>query len=191
MHRNWLKSKLCAYHAMEEKDQDNRRKILDFVETEVNCFERHLAIGHVTGSAWITNAARDKVILTHHRKLNQWLQLGGHSDGNPDTLAVAHREAEEESGLSIVQPVSREIFDVDIHLIPSRLEEGQHYHYDVRFLFVAGEDQPLTVSDESHDVAWISVDEIQHYAANESILRMVRKMHHVISKRSVHRKGDG
>src|SRR5215510_11521790 len=91
-----------------------------FVAANPNCFERSLQIGHVTGSAWIVDLDRTHALLTHHRKLNKWLQLGGHADGDPDILRVALREAREESNLDAIRPVSENIFDVDIHVIPAR-----------------------------------------------------------------------
>ena len=88
--------------------------------------------GHITGSAWVVDPAGSRLLLTHHRKLGKWLQLGGHSDGEPDTLAVALREAREESGLR-VRPISNAVLDIDIHTIPALKGEPAHLHYDVRF----------------------------------------------------------
>jgi ADP-ribose pyrophosphatase YjhB (NUDIX family) len=104
-----------------------------FAGAHTDCCERTLAEGHFTGSAWLVSADGERVLLTHHRKLGRWLQLGGHADGEGDLAAVALREAEEESGLSrlLVEP---EIFDLDRHLIPARGSEPAHWHYDVRFL---------------------------------------------------------
>ena len=78
--------------------------------------------------------AGDRVLLAHHRKLGRWLQPGGHSDGDPDTLAVALREAREESGLD-VQALDDAIFDLDLHRIPARDREPAHLHFDVRSPF--------------------------------------------------------
>jgi 8-oxo-dGTP pyrophosphatase MutT (NUDIX family) len=113
------------------------------------------------------------VLLTHHRKLDRWLQLGGHSDGDPDTLAVARREAEEESGLP-VRVLGTAIFDLDVHEIPARKGDPAHYHYDVRFIFVA-DHEGFEVSDESHDLAWVPIDGLADYSTEESLLRMGRK----------------
>lgn len=153
-----------------------RARLAEFVSTYENCFERTLLIGHVTGSAWIVDRDRTHVLLTHHRKLDKWLQLGGHADGDSDVLRVAMREAEEESGLTTLQPVHREIFDVDIHLIPLRKTEPEHFHYDVRYALEADRAEPIRVSDESHDLRWVPVDEVAGLTAEESVLRMVRKM---------------
>ena len=42
-----------------------------------------------------------KVLVVHHRKLDQWLPLGGHIELEEDPEQAALREAEEESGLEV------------------------------------------------------------------------------------------
>ena len=131
--------------------------------------------GHITGSAWIIDATRHYVLLTHHAKLNKWLQLGGHADGELNPLAVAMREAREESGLTKLRVISEEVFDVDRHLIPARKTDPDHFHYDIRFMIEADPDEPLLISDESHDLAWIEIAKMAEYNNEESMLRMARK----------------
>jgi ADP-ribose pyrophosphatase YjhB (NUDIX family) len=146
-----------------------------FVEAHPACFERSLLIGHVTGSAWIVGPARERTLLLHHGKLDKWLQPGGHCDGSPDVAGVALREAQEETGLKSLRLVSPRVFDVDNHAIPARGAEPAHIHYDVRFLFEADPAEPLAVSEESHDLAWIELAGVSRYTQEESVLRMVRK----------------
>ncbi len=148
---------------------------LAFVEAEPRCAERSLAVGHLTGSAWIVNRERTRTLLTHHRKLNKWLQLGGHADGDLDLAAVALREAQEESGLRNLRLVSPVLFDVDRHRIPARGTEPEHWHYDLRFVFEADPDEALVLSDESHDLAWIEIARLADFNDEESMLRMARK----------------
>ncbi|WP_221031889.1 NUDIX hydrolase [Actomonas aquatica] len=148
---------------------------LSFVEAEPRCAERSLEVGHLTGSAWIVDRTRRKTLLTHHRKLNMWLQLGGHADGDLDIAAVAMREAEEESGLSELRLVSPTLFDVDRHRIPARKGEPEHWHYDLRFMVEANADEAFVVSDESHDLAWIEIERMAEFNSEESMLRMARK----------------
>ncbi len=131
--------------------------------------------GHLTGSAWLVDAAGERVLLTHHRKLNRWLQLGGHADGDHDLLRVALREAEEESGIDGIKPLSEQIFDLDVHLIPTRANEPEHFHYDVRFLLQCPEGQSPVVSDESHALQWMTIPELSAIDADESVRRMARK----------------
>jgi 8-oxo-dGTP pyrophosphatase MutT (NUDIX family) len=147
-----------------------------FVAAEPRCAERALAIGHLTGSAWIVDASRSRTLLTHHRKLEKWLQLGGHADGDLDLLAVALREAAEESGLTQLRPLSLALFDVDRHWIPPRRAESGHWHFDLRFLIEADPAEPLVVTDESHDLAWVEIARMSDYNSEESMLRMARKV---------------
>lgn len=103
---------------------------VDFLR-EPQAFLRSNLAGHFTGSAWLVSGDGQRALLMHHRKLNRWLQPGGHADGDTDLARVALREAEEESGLSelVVEP---DIFDLDRHRIPARGEEPEHWHYDAR-----------------------------------------------------------
>jgi 8-oxo-dGTP pyrophosphatase MutT (NUDIX family) len=166
---------LERYQPFDPKEREMRERFLEFVRAHPDCFERALGIGHVTGSAWILDLERRHVLLTHHYRLNKWMQLGGHSDGDSDTLAVALREAHEESGLDQIRSLSDEIFDLDIHEIPKRGNEPAHLHYDIRFLLEADRRQPLTITEESKDLAWAALDEIARFSLEESILRLARK----------------
>ena len=150
-------------------------RMLDFVRSTPHCFERSHAAGHMTGSAWLLNPAGDKALLTLHHNLQRWMQTGGHADGDPDILRVALKEAEEESGITGIVPISGEIFDIDIHLIPARPAKGEpaHYHYDVRYMLRAPHEQ-YAISQESDDLAWWSAEDFATRAAelDASVLRM-------------------
>ena len=149
-------------------------QFLEFASAQQNCCERTLTIGHFTGSAWLVSADGRRVLLTHHRKLHRWLQLGGHADGNGDLAQVALREAEEESGLSDLR-VEPGVFDLDRHLIPARNDEPEHWHYDVRFVVHVGAGEDFVVGPESHDLAWREITELVNDAhADESVRRMAR-----------------
>ena len=178
MHRQFLLSLLQQHTPHNKTESDMLSELITFVKDYENCFDRDLSLGHITGSAWLVNKDLSHVFFTHHKKLDRWLQPGGHSDGDSNTLAVSMREASEESGIEdvFIQPVSDKIFDVDIHVIPARKNEPEHKHYDVRFLLEADMNQPLRISDESNEVAWIAVEEIPAMCDEASILRMVEKM---------------
>lgn len=174
MHRQFLLDKLKKHRPHDAEEEEMLKRIVQFVSDYPDCFKRELDVGHITGSAWIVNLERSHVLLTHHKKLNRWLQLGGHSDGEPNTLSVALKEGHEESGLQ-VSPVSEAVFDVDVHLIPARKQEPAHYHYDVRFLLEADSQQPFVVSDESHDLAWVALEALPDLVDERSLLRMLEK----------------
>ncbi|VGO17187.1 hypothetical protein PDESU_05782 [Pontiella desulfatans] len=175
MHRNDLLSKLCNYREHWPDEATMTDRLISFVERHTDCFERSLSVGHITGSAWLVNKAGTHVLLTHHRKLNAWLQLGGHADGNTDILDAALQEAREESGLPDLEPISTDIFDIDIHLIPARKNEPEHDHHDIRFAFRCTGSEEYAVSNESHDLAWGTINHLDEYTTDESMLRMARK----------------
>ncbi len=148
----------------------------DFLVDHAQCFERTLAPGHFTGSAWLVSADGRRVLLTHHRKLGRWLQLGGHADGDPDLARVALREAQEESGLAGLALDGEAIFDLDRHRIPARGAEPQHWHYDVRYVVRADGDENFAVSAESLALAWRPVTEVvADTEADDSLRRMAAK----------------
>ena len=130
---------------------------------------------HITASTWIVNSEQTKALLTHHAKLNKWVQLGGHTDEGEDWTEAALREAREESGLSTLTLVQPGLFDLDVHEIPARPGQEAHNHFDLRFLLEADDTIPLVISEESHDLAWVSLAELEHYTEEESQLRMARK----------------
>lgn len=179
MFRQPLLALLRAYAPVSLDEQRKRDEIIAFVEAHTECFRRELLVGHITGSAWVVNEKHNKVLLTHHRKLDKWLQLGGHCDGDNDVLRVALREAIEESGVFDIMPLSADIFDLDIHLIPERRTattfEPEHFHYDARFLLQADDAVPLRITSESKDLRWVRLEDVHNLTDEESMLRMVEK----------------
>jgi 8-oxo-dGTP pyrophosphatase MutT (NUDIX family) len=175
VHRRNTLSKLDSYAQRFPGESKTTSRMIEFINGHSDCFERELPIGHMTGSAWLLDEGLDRALLTHHRKLNRWLQPGGHADGQSDITAVCLREAKEESGLSEIELVSDALLDIDIHLIPARGSEPEHYHYDCRLLLRCLGDDAYVVSEESHDLAWIRLSDIPVYTDEESINRMVDK----------------
>ena len=159
-------------------------RLRQFLETYDNCFDRDLAMGHVTGAALITDPSHTRVLLTHHRKLNRWLQLGGHCDGNPLTHETALREGYEESGLKQLKFVTLPkvtnntpaIFDIDIHTIPARENEAMHEHFDIRYLFVAPDPESYQISEESLDLRWFTLTEAFEVTSERSMHRQFEKL---------------
>jgi len=141
-----------------------------------NCFERSLLHAHFTASAWVVDPQRNLVLLTHHAKLDKWLQLGGHADGESNLQQVASRELTEESGSTHFEMLSNEIFDIDIHTIPARGEVPQHDHYDVRYFFIGDANLELVRNHESKELRWVAFDELFNLTdGNSSIQRMLNK----------------
>jgi 8-oxo-dGTP pyrophosphatase MutT (NUDIX family) len=158
MHRQKLIQALQSYVPSFE-ERETSHKIINFVQENCDCFERTLAPGHITASAWLLNKAGTHALLMHHAKLGIWVQLGGHCDGDADTLRVAIKEAQEESGISAIEPVSPAIFDLDIHFIPASKKEPAHYHYDIRYLLRVASDESFAQNSESLQLRWFEKNE--------------------------------
>ena len=164
-----------TYNSQKPVDENSKRQIIDYLKNTDMFWGKQNKEGHITASAWIVNERHDKVLLTHHQKLNRWLQLGGHIEKEENIIEAALREAREESGLLRIKLLSKEIFDLDVHPIPERKDEPKHLRYDIRFLFQANEYEPLIISNESKDLKWVELDNINHLTNEESIKRMCRK----------------
>jgi len=175
--REHLLERLQAYGG-QELDAGERAmlaKFGPFISAHPDCLWRSCQPGHLTASAWVVDPARQRTLLMHHRKLDRWLQPGGHVDGDHDLLASALREAREETGLKLLTPASPKIFDVDRHWIPERKAEPGHWHYDVRFLVEADPEEPLTVTSESKELRWVKLAVVAELDPEGALLRMVRK----------------
>ncbi len=161
-------------HADEIATIDRFRTLLR--ETE-RCFLRDCFPGHITASAWVVSRENRAVLLTNHRKLERWLQLGGHCDGDGNLAATALREAIEESGIPDLKIDPRPV-DLDVHSIPARPAKGaraaepEHLHLDVRFLVYAPLEAELVISEESKDLAWVHPDDLDGYGADASLRRL-------------------
>jgi ADP-ribose pyrophosphatase YjhB (NUDIX family) len=175
MNRTELLRQLRAHLPFDDRERRMLERITDFVIDREDCTDRNLKIGHLTGSAWVVDRNRSHALLTHHAKLDIWVQLGGHVENDPDMLGAAWREAREESGLIDVRPVSDRVFDVDVHEIPATPKEPAHFHFDIRYLFEADRGAALGVTAESKSLRWVALEKITELTQEESILRMVRK----------------
>ncbi len=177
MHRQELLRLLNEHETrfMEEAGYIERAKA--FVVTNPECFFREHWPIHVTGSAWVVNPDRTRVLMMHHRKHDQWFQPGGHADGDADILRVALRETSEETGIDPqhVKLLTEDLFDVDIHGIPVHDGDPRHQHIDIRFLVEIDDSLPVPGNDESHDVIWVGLHDVTHFNNNRSTYRMLEK----------------
>jgi 8-oxo-dGTP pyrophosphatase MutT (NUDIX family) len=180
MHRRPLIELLERYTAAWPQERAVVARFLGFVRAHHDCLSRRCVPGHITASAWIESADRTSGLLTHHKKLGRWLQLGGHLDDEPQVERAALREAVEESGMPVFELVrwtdALVPLDLDVHPIPARGAEPEHLHWDVRFWLRAGAGQELVLSAESNQLRWIATAELATLTNEESVLRLARKV---------------
>ena len=173
--RRSLDATFLAYARRLAGEQATVDAFRELLADDADPFVRGRLAGHFTASAWLVDRTGTRVLLTHHRKLGIWVQLGGHADGDRDLARVALREAEEESGLAGLR-VEPEVFDLDRHWIPEHKGVPGHWHYDVRYVVHVGGSEAFVVGEESHDLAWRGIRAIAaDPAADASLRRMAGK----------------
>lgn len=175
MERTDLISALNDYRTPFDEEQQFVTRFLELLK-HPDCYKRSLESGHITASCWITEKDLSHVLMMHHRKLDRWLQPGGHADGDENVIRVASKEMFEETGITTYDLYSNAIFDLDIHPIPERKDVPEHEHFDVRFHFIATDPTELRQNMESKGLKWLPLNEVSKFVANErSITRMVEK----------------
>jgi 8-oxo-dGTP pyrophosphatase MutT (NUDIX family) len=136
--------------------------------------------GHITASCFILD--RDgRLLLHHHRRLNRWLQMGGHLEPGEDPVVAALREGREESGLQDLRIVSDGIADLDVHRIPAGRGEPEHEHYDVRYIARTDSADAIVADDrESNQLMWFDLDRAAALMQGEESLRVIQKIRRVL-----------
>lgn len=175
-----LRAQLAAYAQRQPAHAALADEFSTLLDDPENPFLRERLAGHFTGSAWLVSADGERVLLTHHRKLDRWLQLGGHADGDRNLARVALKEAEEESGLSGLVLEDGALFDIDKHWIPERRDVPGHWHYDARYVVRAVGSEQYAISEESLALAWREIREVANAAietpdGDDSLPRMASR----------------
>jgi 8-oxo-dGTP pyrophosphatase MutT (NUDIX family) len=150
-----------------------RVRILRFIDAHPDALHRTCTEGHLTASAAVIDRQRGAALLVLHRKLQRWLQPGGHADGDEDLARVALREASEETGIEGLEVLGTAI-DVDVHEIPPFGADPAHLHLDVRFLVIAPDGSKPQLNDEVDAFRWVTAAEIEGLGLDESTQRLLR-----------------
>ena len=168
--------RISTHKSFDHTEEIAKRQTLRFIESHPNSLERSCLPGHLTGSAWLVAPDRRSTVLIHHKKLNRWLQPGGHADGNGNLFQVALDEASEETGLDLFTfiPVANLILDIDVQKIPERGAELAQTHYTIRYIFQIPEIN-LSGNAESCEARFIPINGVMQYNNTASAERMTLK----------------
>lgn len=163
-----FKKLIADYEPVNEQERVDQALILAFIAQHDDVLKRSNLVAHLTSSALIVNEAMGKVLFAHHNIYNAFGWTGGHNDGNPDLLAVALKEAKEETNLTSIRPYTSSIIGIDVIGVENHIKHGayvpDHLHLNVTFLMIADESEtPSPKKDENSAVKWFLIDDALEY----------------------------
>lgn len=159
-----LQEQLEQYHPFNEQEERDKKVMLRLLKTQPDIFTRENEVAHFTASSWLLNREHTKVLMIYHNIYHSWSWTGGHADGEEDLLAVAIKEAQEETGVKEIQTVDDIIFSIETLTVDGHEKRGRyvpsHLHLNVTYLLEADEAEVLRIKpDENSGVKWFSLEE--------------------------------
>ena len=172
-----LRKQIENYIPVNEQEEKDKELLLECL-SEPDVFTRDNKKAHFTASAWVVNKERTKVLMIYHNIYNSWAWMGGHADGMKDLLAVAEKEAKEESGITDIVPLSEDIASLEIVTVSGHEKRGEyvsaHLHLNITYIFEAPEEQALSIKpDENSGVMWIETDDIKNKSTEEWFVKRI------------------
>lgn len=180
-----LLAQLRRYDPADAAEEEHRRAMLELLGHAADPFSRaHFAPGHFTASCFIVDD-RGRLLLHHHRRLQKWLQMGGHVEADELLDGAALREGAEESGLRDLE-LEGGIFDLDVHAIPAGRGEPDHHHFDVRYAARTSSPDAVRIDRaESLELAWVSLDRAAELMTDAESQRVLQKIESLLRERSL------
>ena len=156
-----LKDEITAYVPVNEQEETDRAVMLRYLELAPDVLSRQNRVAHFTASSWILNREHTKVLMIYHNIYRSWSWTGGHADGEEDLLAVAVREASEETGIGHFKVLSDGVFSLEILTVDGHEKRGEyvpsHLHLNLTYLLEADDESELIVKpDENSGVKWFT-----------------------------------
>lgn len=192
LQRKKILSILDAYNPADPVEEKDVEVIRSLVKKYSNIFERSCLKAHMTGSALVCNPVQGTVLLHNHKKLNRWLQFGGHADGETNLAKVALKEAEEETGLSDLKFFESSTLetlipiDIEVQTIPENKGVPQHLHLDFRYLLItAAVEIPTPDETESQELKFFTQSELSNSGiqVDPALQRLINKAFQQLNKK--------
>lgn len=176
-----LKDKIETYFPANIQEEKDKEIMLQYLRLFDNSLTRENEMGHFTASSWIINKDRSKVLMIYHNIFKSWSWVGGHADGNVDLLAVALRETTEETGLEKIEPLSEDIFSLEVLCVNGHMKNNNyvasHVHLNLTYLLLADEKEPLRVKpDENSGIKWMTFREAITNCSEPCMLEIYQKL---------------
>ena len=176
-----------SYTPYNEQETADKELILNCINKFQNILTRENTLAHITSSGYIVNKTRDKTLMIFHKIYNSWSWTGGHADGDSDLLKVAIKEAQEETGLKNINPISKDILSLDVLTVDGHIKKGNyvssHLHLSVAYLLEADENEELIVNeDETKGVKWIPIKDVDKYSTEPFMIEVYKKFNEKIEK---------
>lgn len=180
MHR--LRESIERFHPGCEQERADKRAMLLALDTAPDtALLRENLLFHFSASSMIVNPARTHVLMAYHNIYGTWAWTGGHADGDPDLLAVALREANEETGISGLRPLSDDMISLEVLTVQPHVKRGQfvsaHIHLNATFAFEAGDTQPIrNKPDENARAGWLPIAELPSLVTEPDMVAIYQKI---------------
>jgi len=180
-----LRERIRQYQPVNMQETQDQKLILQYMGQFDDLLTRDNFMAHFTTSAWVVNKARTHVLMAYHNIYDSWAWTGGHADGEEDLLAVAEKEALEETGLSAVTPLSPQPVSLEILCVQGHVKRGEyvscHLHLNLTYLFEADDTLPIhQKADENSAVKWVPIEEATALSSEPEMKKIYEKLNSAV-----------
>ena len=177
-----FRDEVCSFEPLNARDAAEQTLILRWIDSFPDTIlTRRNEFAHATASAMIFDPFLKKVLMAYHNIYDSWAWTGGHADGEEEMLRVAIREAQEESGLAKLEPITLSPTGLDILTVKGHTKHGKwvpaHLHLSLCYSFIADPAQPIRCKpDENSGVRWIEIDRLAEYVSEPDMLPVYNRI---------------
>ena len=177
-----FREQISNYAPVNEQERSDKKHIFHYIEQfPFSILHRENTLAHITSSGFIMNQDLTKILVIYHKIYQAWGWTGGHADGDEDLLMIAIKEAQEETGLKSIKPLSKQIMAMDILPVWGHRKRNHyvsaHLHLNAAYVLIADESEPLhTNIEETEGAKWIDVSEIGHHSTEPELVYVYEKL---------------